>query len=74
VLPSPAVVHAAFRGASGRVSDVREDRLAGLADQLGWLVASGFAAVDWRFKWLELALIAAQIARSSSSAFSSSGG
>jgi hypothetical protein len=67
-------VHAAFRGAIGRVSDAPEDRLAGLADQLGWLIAAGFAAVDWRLKWLELALIAAQIAGSSSSAFSSSGG
>lgn len=52
-------LHARFRREIGRVEDDPTDRLAGLAEQMGWLREAGFAEVDCHFKWLELALIVA---------------
>ena len=57
--PPNAVVHRAFREAIGRVQDDPEDRLAKLHSEIAWLEQAGFAEVDCRFKWLELALITA---------------
>lgn len=52
-------LHERFRREIGRVEDDPTDRLAGLAEQMGWLREVGFAEVDCHFKWLELALIVA---------------
>jgi tRNA (cmo5U34)-methyltransferase len=54
-----AELHARFRRAIGREQDDPTDRLADLAQQLGWLREAGFDQVDCRFKWLELTLIVA---------------
>lgn len=52
--------HERFRQAIGRPQDDPTDRLAGLCEQLDWLLDTGFQAVDCRFKWMELALIVAE--------------
>lgn len=49
--------HERFRRAIGRQRDDPADRLADIQDQLDWLRAAGFVAVECQFKWLELALI-----------------
>jgi cyclopropane fatty-acyl-phospholipid synthase-like methyltransferase len=56
--PTPEL-HRRFREAIGRVEDDPSDRLAPLEDQLAWLREAGFETVDCRFKWMELALLAA---------------
>ncbi|HEY8808955.1 MAG TPA: class I SAM-dependent methyltransferase [Solirubrobacterales bacterium] len=56
--PSPQI-HERFRREIGRTEDDPSDRLAGLGEQLSWLRDAGFSEVDCRFKWLELALLAA---------------
>ena len=55
---TPAL-HERFRREIGRREDDPADRLADLADQLGWLRAAGFTAVDCHFKWLQLTLVVA---------------
>jgi SAM-dependent methyltransferase len=57
--PTPEL-HRRFREVIGRERDDPSDRLAGLCEQLDWLRKAGFAAVDCRFKWLELTLFVAQ--------------
>ncbi len=52
-------LHERFRREIGRTEDDPSDRLAGLAEQLGWLQEAGFGEVDCHFKWLELALVVA---------------
>jgi len=52
-------LHERFRHEIGRVEDDPTDRLAELAEQMGWLREAGFSEVDCHFKWLELALIVA---------------
>jgi SAM-dependent methyltransferase len=52
-------LHERFRREVGRVEDDPTDRLADLCDQMEWLHAAGFDAVDCHFKWLELTLIVA---------------
>ncbi len=52
-------LHERFRREIGRPEDDPADRLADLADQLDWLRAAGFAAVDCHFKWLQLTLVVA---------------
>lgn len=52
-------LHQRFRQEIGRTQDDPSDRLAGFAEQMGWLRDAGFAEVDCHFKWLELALIVA---------------
>jgi tRNA (cmo5U34)-methyltransferase len=54
--PTPEL-HERFRREIGRPEDDPADRLADLCDQLGWLRAAGFAAVDCHFKWLQLTLM-----------------
>jgi cyclopropane fatty-acyl-phospholipid synthase-like methyltransferase len=54
--PTPEL-HERFRREIGRREDDPADRLANLCDQLGWLRAAGFAAVDCHFKWLQLTLM-----------------
>jgi len=54
-----AALHVRFREAIGRVEDDPADRLADVCEQLRWLREAGFATVDCRFKWLELALFVA---------------
>lgn len=54
--PTPEL-HRRFRTAIGRPEDDPADRLAPLEDQLAWLREAGFAAVDCRFKWLQLSLL-----------------
>ena len=56
--PTPEL-HERFRREIGRPEDDPADRLADLCDQLGWLRAAGFAAVDCHFKWLQLTLVVA---------------
>jgi tRNA (cmo5U34)-methyltransferase len=56
--PTPEM-HERFRREIGRPEDDPADRLADLCDQLDWLSAAGFAAVDCQFKWLQLTLIVA---------------
>jgi cyclopropane fatty-acyl-phospholipid synthase-like methyltransferase len=56
--PTPELHHQ-FRAAIGRPEDDPSDRLAPLEHQLTWLREAGFAAVDCRFKWLELTLLTA---------------
>lgn len=55
---TPAL-HERFRREIGRPEDDPADRLADLADQLDWLRAAGFNAVDCHFKWLQLTLVVA---------------
>ena len=50
-------LHERFRREIGRPEDDPTDRLADLCDQLDWLRAAGFAAVDCQFKWLQLTLM-----------------
>lgn len=52
-------LHERFRHQIGRTEDDPTDRLADLAEQMGWLREAGFAEVDCHFKWLELALVVA---------------
>jgi len=52
-------LHERFRHEIGRVEDDPSDRLADLAEQMGWLREVGFGEVDCHFKWLELALVVA---------------
>lgn len=52
-------LHERFRREIGRVEDDPTDRLAELAEQMGWLREAGFAEVDCHFKWLELVLMVA---------------
>ena len=52
-------LHERFRCEIGRTEDDPTDRLADLAEQMGWLREAGFAEVDCHFKWLELALVVA---------------
>lgn len=52
-------LHERFRREIGRTQDDPTDRLADLAEQMGWLREVGFAAVDCHFKWLELTLVVA---------------
>lgn len=52
-------LHERFREAIGRPHEDPSDQLAGLEEQLGWLREAGFARVDCRFKWMELALFVA---------------
>ncbi|HET9163896.1 MAG TPA: class I SAM-dependent methyltransferase [Solirubrobacterales bacterium] len=59
VSSASASLHERFRREIGRVRDDPTDRLAGLADQMGWLRAAGFTEVDCHFKWLELTLVVA---------------
>jgi cyclopropane fatty-acyl-phospholipid synthase-like methyltransferase len=54
--PTPEL-HERFRREIGRPEDDPADRLAALCDQLEWLRAAGFAAVDCQFKWLQLTLM-----------------
>jgi tRNA (cmo5U34)-methyltransferase len=54
--PTPEL-HERFRREIGRPEDDPADRLAALCDQLSWLRAAGFAAVDCHFKWLQLTLM-----------------
>jgi SAM-dependent methyltransferase len=54
-----AEAHERFRQAIGRPQDDPEDRLAGLCEQLDWLVAAGFAVVDCPFKWMQMVLLVA---------------
>jgi SAM-dependent methyltransferase len=54
-----ADAHERFRRAIGRPQDDPADRLAGLCEQLDWLRAAGFAAVDCPFKWMQMALLVA---------------
>src|SRR5215213_422738 len=56
--PTPEL-HERFRREIGRPEDDPADRLADLCDQLGWLRAAGFAAVDCHFKWLQMTLFVA---------------
>lgn len=56
--PTPEL-HERFREAIGRPHDDPSDQLAGLEEQLGWLREAGFARIDCRFKWMELALFVA---------------
>src|SRR5665811_796623 len=50
-------LHERFRREIGRVEDDPTDRLADLAEQMGWLRGAGFTEVECHFKWLEFALI-----------------
>jgi tRNA (cmo5U34)-methyltransferase len=59
VHPASPRLHERFRREIGRVEDDPTDRLADLAEQMGWLRDAGFAEVECHFKWLELALIVA---------------
>jgi SAM-dependent methyltransferase len=59
VQPASPRLHERFRREIGRVEDDPTDRLADLAEQMGWLRDAGFAEVECHFKWLELALIVA---------------
>jgi SAM-dependent methyltransferase len=52
-------LHERFRREIGRIQDDPTDRLADLADQMGWLRNAGFTEVDCHFKWLELSLVVA---------------
>lgn len=52
-------LHERFRREIGRAQDDPTDRLADLAEQMGWLWEVGFAEVDCHFKWLELTLVVA---------------
>lgn len=52
-----AELHERFRREIGRPEDDPADRFAGLADQLEWLRAAGFADADCQFKWLQLTLL-----------------
>jgi SAM-dependent methyltransferase len=52
-------LHERFRREIGRTEDDPSDRLADLAEQVGWLREVGFGEVDCHFKWLELALVVA---------------
>jgi SAM-dependent methyltransferase len=52
-------IHERFRREIGRAEDDPSDRLAGLAEQIGWLRDAGFSEVDCHFKWLVLALLVA---------------
>ncbi len=49
--------HERFREAIGRREDDPADRLAPLCDKLAWIGEAGFADVECRFKWLEMALM-----------------
>jgi tRNA (cmo5U34)-methyltransferase len=50
-------LHERFRREIGRPEDDPADHLASLCDQLEWLRAAGFAAVECHFKWLQLTLV-----------------
>lgn len=52
-------LHERFRREIGRTQDDPSDRLAGLSEQMSWLLETGFGEVDCHFKWLELALVVA---------------
>lgn len=52
-------LHERFRREIGRPEDDPADQLADLGDQLDWLRAAGFAAVECHFKWLQLTLLVA---------------
>lgn len=52
-------LHERFRREIGRTQDDPTDRLADLAEQMGWLRNAGFTEVDCHFKWLELSLVVA---------------
>lgn len=52
-------LHDRFRREIGRPEDDPTDRLAGLGEQLDWLRAAGFHAVECHFKWLQLTLVVA---------------
>jgi SAM-dependent methyltransferase len=53
-------LHERFRREIGRSEDDPSDRLADLGEQIQWLRATGFAAVECHFKWLELSLVVAE--------------
>lgn len=59
VAPASPALHERFRREIGRVQDDPTDRLADLAEQMGWIRNAGFAEVDCHFKWLELSLVVA---------------
>lgn len=59
VSAATAELHERFRREIGRPEDDPADRLADLGDQMDWLRAAGFAAVECHFKWLQLTLVVA---------------
>jgi tRNA (cmo5U34)-methyltransferase len=53
--------HAEFLSAIGRTADDREDRLATIEDQLGWMRESGLDNVDCLWRWRGFALLVGEV-------------